>query len=142
MNNKVLFGIGLVLVLGLAGYTVFVNIQTANAPQTTETIQQEVTTEGEPSMPSLSDIEGKSLISIKDYTFSPSEITVKPGETVYVTNSDTVIHTATSDEAGLFDSGMVGTDEVKSFTAPTTPREYSFHCTPHPNMNGTLIVAE
>lgn len=138
MKNKLILGLVVLSLVLVGGYAVLSNRNTVKAPVTTNENLTETT---ESSMPSLSEIEGKSVISIKDYTFSPKSLTVKPGETVYVTNSDVVIHTVTSDE-GIFDSGLVGTDEVKSFTAPTTAGTYSYHCTPHPNMKGTLVVAE
>lgn len=79
-------------------------------------------------------------ISIRDFKHSPSTITVKPGATVTVKNFDIAGHTVTSDESGIFDTGLVSKDQTLTFTAPSEPGEYPFHCTPHPYMKGILIV--
>jgi len=46
---------------------------------------------------------------------------------------------AAVDAAGKFDMDVDG-KEQGSFTAPTEPGEYAFHCNYHPSMHGTLIV--
>jgi plastocyanin len=66
-------------------------------------------------------------------------ITVTGGAQVNVKNNDTVEHSVTSDAAGKFDMDVDG-KEQGSFTAPTEPGEYAFHCNYHPSMHGTLIV--
>jgi plastocyanin len=48
-------------------------------------------------------------------------------------------HTVTADSAKAFDV-KVGAGSVTTFTAPTTPGSYPFHCTYHGNMHGVLIV--
>jgi plastocyanin len=68
-----------------------------------------------------------------------SPITVTGGAQVSVKNDDSVEHSVTSDTAGKFDMDVEG-NEQGSFTAPTEPGEYAFHCTYHPSMHGTLIV--
>jgi plastocyanin len=79
-----------------------------------------------------------SMITIKDFTFSgPSS--VKAGAPVMVTNQDAEAHTLTADNAGGFD---VKVDPGKSvtFTAPSKPGSYPYHCSFHSNMQGTLTV--
>ena len=77
-------------------------------------------------------------VEIENFAFTPATITVKVGTTVTWTNKDTVRHTVTSDK-GLFDSGLFGKGESFSFTF-TEAGTYTYHCTPHPNMKGTIIV--
>lgn len=79
-------------------------------------------------------------IEIQDFTHSPSKMTVKPGATVTVTNRDIAGHSVTSDDGSSFDTGVISTDQTITFTAPTTPGEYAYHCTPHPNMQAILVV--
>ena len=77
-------------------------------------------------------------ITIADMNFG-APITVTGGAQVNVKNNDTVEHSVTSDAAGKFDMDVDG-KEQGSFTAPTEPGEYAFHCNYHPSMHGTLIV--
>jgi plastocyanin len=77
-------------------------------------------------------------ITIASFTFT-GPLTVSPGTTVTVTNTDSADHTVTADSAGDFDVQAPGGKTV-TFTAPTTPGTYPFHCAIHPQMHGTLIV--
>ncbi|MBI5036710.1 cupredoxin domain-containing protein [Candidatus Micrarchaeota archaeon] len=77
-------------------------------------------------------------IEIKGFAFSPAEIEVKAGTTVVWTNADGAKHTATGD-AGDFDTGLLAQGEGGSFKF-NEPGTYSYHCTPHPYMKGTIKV--
>jgi plastocyanin len=78
-------------------------------------------------------------ISIADMKFT-SPTSVPPGAKVTVTNSDGVEHSVTADAGNAFN---VEIDEkgTATFTAPTQPGTYAYHCTYHPSMHGELIVA-
>lgn len=86
---------------------------------------------------SMSGSEG-SEIEIEDFAYVPATITIKAGTTVTWTNKDSVRHTATSD-TGLFDSGLFGKGESFSYTF-TEAGTFTYFCTPHPYMKGTVIV--
>ena len=75
------------------------------------------------------------------YGFSPDVVTVVIGKnnTVYWTNDDAAIHTATSDTAGVFDTGNINQGASAQVTF-TTPGTYTYHCTYHAWMQGTVIV--
>jgi len=77
-------------------------------------------------------------ISIADMKFS-APLTVAPGATVTVVNSDSVEHTVTADSGNAFNVD-VGDNGTATFTAPTQPGTYAYHCTYHPSMHGQLIV--
>jgi plastocyanin len=64
---------------------------------------------------------------------------VPPGAQIIVTKYDSVEHSVTADTASVFDVDIEGNADG-SFTAPTEPGSYPFHCTYHPSMHGTLIV--
>ena len=66
-------------------------------------------------------------------------VTVPPGAQIAVANNDPQEHSVTSDAAGPFTVDVDG-NEKATFTAPSAPGEYPFHCTYHPSMHGTLIV--
>jgi plastocyanin len=77
-------------------------------------------------------------ITISNMSFG-SPITVTGGAQISVKNEDSAEHSVTSDAAGKFDMEVDG-KEQGSFTAPTEPGEYAFHCKYHPSMHGTLVV--
>lgn len=66
-------------------------------------------------------------------------VTVPSGAQVAVANNDPQEHSVTSDTAGTFTVDVDGNGKG-TFTAPSAPGEYPFHCTYHPSMHGTLIV--
>jgi plastocyanin len=77
------------------------------------------------------------VITIKDFAFTtPSS--VSPGATVTVKNQDNTAHTVTADSGNSFDDqAQTGNS---TFTAPSKPGSYPFHCSIHPEMHGTLVV--
>ncbi len=75
-------------------------------------------------------------VTIKNLTFTTTP--VKSGDTVTVTNNDTVMHTVTSDDGKSFDVS-IDPDKTATFTAPAAGT-YKFHCRIHSQMHGTLTV--
>lgn len=76
-------------------------------------------------------------ILIKGFKYQGAE-TVSPGAEITVTNEDMEAHTITADTGDAFDANIqAGTS---TFTAPTEPGTYSYHCNFHGNMKGTLTV--
>ena len=80
-----------------------------------------------------------SAITIKNFAYGPT-LEVPAGSTVMVTNTDSAAHTVTADQGGAFDVTVKGSGGTATFTAPATPGTYTYHCTYHPNMHGTLVV--
>lgn len=74
--------------------------------------------------------------------FNPNPIVVTIGvnNTVVWVNDDSMMHTATSD-TGAWDTGDILPGQSASITF-TTPGTYTYHCSPHPTMVGTVIVQE
>jgi plastocyanin len=77
-------------------------------------------------------------IVIKDFMFSPTTLVVKAGSTVTWTNRDEEPHTVVG-AAGLFKSGGLDTNDSFSYKF-TEPGKYTFVCTVHPQMVGTIVV--
>ncbi len=75
------------------------------------------------------------------YGFGPNTVTLVIGKnnTVLWINNDVTIHTATSDTAGAFDTGNIAAGATAQFTF-TTPGTYTYHCTYHAWMQGTIVV--
>jgi plastocyanin len=81
-----------------------------------------------------------SQIVIDDFKFSPSSLTVSPGQKVTVMNKDSTTHTLTATSGKAFDTGDIASGASGSFTAPSTPGSYPYICTIHQFMHGTLVV--
>ena len=56
-----------------------------------------------------------------------------------VVNADGAEHTVTADSGSAFNAEVSGKGTT-TFTAPTQPGTYAFHCTYHPMMHGRLTV--
>jgi plastocyanin len=78
-------------------------------------------------------------VNIKSYSFQPSTLSVPAGTTVTWINQDNAQHTVTSDKQGQFDSGAIAAGKKFTYTF-TAPGSYSYHCSIHPGMKGTIVV--
>src|SRR6478609_8119360 len=81
---------------------------------------------------------GPNEVFIQGSSFSPSSITVSAGTTVKWTNKDNSAHTVTSNSA-LFDSGSLSKGSNFNYTFMTAGT-YTYHCTFHSGMTGTIVV--
>jgi hypothetical protein len=77
-------------------------------------------------------------VTIKNFSFQPSPLTISVGTTVTWTNQDSVAHTSTSDN-GVWDSGSIAPGASYSFTF-NQAGSFAYHCAIHPNMHGMIIV--
>ena len=76
--------------------------------------------------------------TIQGFQFQvPASVTA--GDTITWTNKDSAPHTVTSDTAGVFNVS-VPAGESANMIAPAAGT-YTFHCSIHPNMKATLVVA-
>ena len=83
------------------------------------------------------DASGGASITIADFAFDGvGEVTA--GTTVVVTNEDGTTHTWTAAD-GSFDSGPIGAGESFEFTFDQ-PGEFSYFCSIHPSMTGSITV--
>lgn len=94
-------------------------------------------------------------VSIRDFYFEPSQLTIDPGTTVRWVNEGTTQHTvlATS-PAGTFLSGTLDPGESYTFTFPerfprpspdrstVEPGTFRYLCEIHPQMKGSVIFGE
>lgn len=78
-------------------------------------------------------------IVIKNFVFGSASLVVAPGTKISIVNQDRAPHTITAVNKS-FDTGTVPGGQRGEFTAPNTPGTYSYVCTIHPSMTGTLIV--
>ena len=77
-------------------------------------------------------------VTISDFRFTPATVTVVEGDTVTWTNDGPTGHSATASN-GEFDTGIFPAGQSRSETFDT-PGTYAYICTPHPNMEGTVVV--
>jgi plastocyanin len=76
---------------------------------------------------------------MKNTAFNPADIVVAPGATVTWTNSDGFGHNATFSSAAVTSTGTFNTG-TRTAVMPATPGTYSYTCTIHGGMNGTVKV--
>jgi cytochrome c oxidase subunit 2 len=79
--------------------------------------------------------------------YEPDPVTVSPGSTIVWDNQDNALHTATSGDPqtaitdDIFDTGYVMANQQSNPIPMTTePGEYTYFCTLHPFLTGTVIV--
>jgi plastocyanin len=77
-------------------------------------------------------------INIDNFSFGPAELTVSVGTTVTWTNRDDIPHTVVSTDK-VFKSKVLDTNEKFSYTF-STPGAFSYFCSIHPKMTGTVMV--
>jgi plastocyanin len=78
-------------------------------------------------------------IEIKDFAFNPQTITIKAGEKVTWINRDEEPHTVVSVEKQFKKSTALDTDQEFTITAGA-PGTYTYFCSVHPKMTGTIVV--
>jgi len=77
-------------------------------------------------------------VTIADFQFTPAQITISQGDTVTWTNNGPTAHSATA-TGGSFDTGIFPAGQSRSHTF-NEAGTFSYICTPHPNMHGTIVV--
>src|SRR5215204_6647562 len=77
-------------------------------------------------------------VTIADFAFTPAQITIDEGDTVTWTNKGPTAHSATAPD-GSFDTGIFPAGQSRSHTF-NDAGTFSYICTPHPNMHGTIVV--
>src|SRR6266850_2260269 len=82
---------------------------------------------------------GLVTVNIQNFSYQPNPVTVKVGTQINWLNKDNVDHTATSDD-GRFDNFV---NAMSAHGAPVTmgtAGTFTYHCTLHSNMRGTIVV--
>lgn len=124
-----LLAVGLLVLLAACGGT------TTTAPTSTPTTAPTNTPTTAPaSTPTTAPPSTGNSVSIMNFTFSPTTLTVKTGTKVTWTNKDTV-----TDDKGAFNSGLLTPGNSFSFTF-TQAGTYSYHCNIHHSMMATIVV--
>ena len=72
-------------------------------------------------------------------SYAPNPVTMRVGQTIAWRNADSITHTATQDGAG-FSTGSVAAGATSAATMMSTAGTFTYHCTIHPGMVGTVSV--
>lgn len=78
-------------------------------------------------------------VTIQNYAFNSSALTVDSGVVITWTNKDAVAHTVTAND-GSFDSGDIQPGATFQHTFTTRGKTVSYHCRIHTYMIGTITV--
>ena len=87
--------------------------------------------------------DGETLVIIKDFKFIPQDITIKPGQTLRWENQEKRQYHSVWFE-------VLGEEQPEDYLFPEDsyersfdkPGVYPYRCGPHPEMTGTVTVAE
>lgn len=79
-------------------------------------------------------------IEMRQQSFVPEKVVVKPGSTVMWTNGDTIPHSVTADD-GRFDSGPILPGQSFKWVANANGN-VAYHCIYHPSMTATLTLQQ
>lgn len=83
-------------------------------------------------------IAGEHVVAQKNKSFSPADLTIKPGDSVVFKNEDEVVHNVFSITKGAeFNLNMQGPGQSASYTFPGEGK-FEIRCVMHPTMK--LIV--
>jgi plastocyanin len=80
---------------------------------------------------------GGADLTIVDFGFSPTELSVSEGQTITVTNTGENAHTFTTDDGVIDETVSAGETEEITLTGVASG---GFHCRFHSQMTGTLTV--
>jgi plastocyanin len=88
----------------------------------------------------LAAAEAQSAVTIDNYAFGPTSLTVRRGATVTWTNQDDDVHTVKSDGGPeTFKSSALDTGDKFDVTFDKVGT-YAYICSVHPYMHGTIVV--
>jgi plastocyanin len=79
-------------------------------------------------------------VEIVDFAYDPDPVAIEEGGKVIWTNRDSAPHTATADD-GSFDTGTLEEGKLKSESFKEAGT-YTYICSIHPDMHGTVEVVE
>jgi plastocyanin len=123
----------LALVL-IAGATVVIAGCTSSSSPSPSPFTSAVTSAESPNS-----VMSKNSVAIQGYAYSPSTLTIQKGANVTWKNEDSVQHDVVSDSSA-FSSPLLNRGETYTHQF-NSAGSFSYHCSPHPFMKGTIIVA-
>lgn len=144
MNKQKTIGILVVVAVIAIAIVVFATKNKDETPTSTNTTTSDTSAVADDTIaPDTSTPATTAAVTISNFLFNSSKLTVKVGTTVTWTNNDSVAHTVTADAASSDApaSELLNKGDTYSFTF-TKAGSYAYHCEPHPSMKGTVVVTE
>jgi plastocyanin len=130
--NKIVIAV-LVLAVIVGGGYLLLQSQKTTSPSTAQNVTTQNKTET-----NMEEGAEEAKVTISNFSFSPETVKVKVGGSVTWTNNDSVSHTVTAD------NGEFNTDPINKGQSTTLTFDqkgtFTYHCTPHPNMQATVVV--
>lgn len=96
--------------------------------------------QGYPTLQAAQVKETRREVAIENLSFTPQVLRVKRGETITWVNRDDFTHTVTADDES-FDTGSIAPGQSASLVLRKTGT-FSYSCSPHPFMKGSVVVEE
>ena len=127
-SSTVLVVVAIIVIMGIAAYAL---TQTTSTPLTSTTTTTPSTT--------TTTTPAASAVSIQNFSFNPDSITVNSGTMVTWTNNDSTTHTVTSTGGPKSFSGELIPGQTFSYTF-YLPGTYTYQCSIHTYMTGTVVV--
>lgn len=138
MNNKVIGIIVAVIVIAAGAWLIYGRNNNSYNNSSSNSSSNNSSSNNSGSTPSSLSYQ----VSIANFAFSPSAISVKKGTKVTWTNNDSTAHTVTeSDGKTGPDSQLINPGSSYSFTYSSTGT-FNYHCTIHSTMTGTVTVTD
>ncbi len=142
---KKLIPVIVILVVVIGGVVVYANKKNADKNQSSNsssTSNMANMPDNSSSSSSSQNTQATNKVTISNFAFSPSAITVKKGTTVTWTNQDSVAHNVNeTDGKDGPKSNDLNTGQSYSFTF-NTAGTFNYHCSIHPDMIGKVLVTE
>lgn len=143
MNKSLIVGVIITTLLVIGGFVWFfvISVQqnTASPINPAAAGQGNTPPQNLPPMPSPQPATGgQQKVTIKNYAFNPSQLTVKVGTEVQWVNEDSANHLVTGAD---FRSQIMGPGETYSHTF-SAPGSFDYYCSLHPEMKGRIVVEE
>ena len=136
--NKLVIGIVIaIIVIGGGAFLLSKSNSSHQSEMNMQNTPSQMQTQTNPTSGSAQTM-GKNAVTIQNFAFSPATLTVKVGDKVTWTNQDSVGHSATADD-NSFDTGILQQGQSGSVTF-SKAGTYTYHCSVHPMMKGTIIV--
>ena len=137
MQVRSVFGV-LVIALSLAG----AGCSSNSSPAPSSTTTTPTTTPTTPTTPTTGATTTVNIVmgafSLTTNAYSPNPVNIKVGDSINWVNTDTIAHTSTAN-GGQWSSGTMAPGS--SFkTTFSTAGSFSYHCSIHPGMVGTVTV--
>lgn len=79
-------------------------------------------------------------VTIQNFAFSPSTLTIPAGDKVNWINMDSSAHTATSDNGNAINTGSLSNGATSTAVTFSGAGTFTYHCAFHPSMTGTIVV--